>query len=133
MALAAAVHRRECRSHRLSRASLSRLPPQDTSGNRDVIRGDLKQVVINIVGGGAFRRRDDGALVAIAPNRVGSPLDRELRAENASLGRKLFDDDIATAGELPRVERRGTVHEVRATRAFIEAVRDVADPPGGRL
>ena len=117
--------------HRLSRASLSRLPPQDASGDGDIVRCNLKQVVINIVSGGAFRRRNDRPLVSIASNRVGSPLDRELRAEDASLRGKLFDDDIATAGELPRVERCGTVHEARATRAFIEAVRDVADPPGG--
>jgi hypothetical protein len=84
--------------------------------------------VINIFGGGTFRRRDDRPLVPVAAHRVGSPLHRELRTEDTSLCGKLFDDDMATAGKLPRVERCGTVHESWATRAFIETVRDVADP-----
>ena len=99
------------RPYRLSITSLSRLPSQDASGDRDVIRCDLKQVVINIVGGGTFRRRDDRPLVPVASHRVGSPLHRELRTEDTALRGKLFDDDMATAGKLPRVERCGTVHE----------------------
>lgn len=109
---------------------MSRLPSKDASCDRDVVRCDLKQVVINIRGGGTFRCRDDRALVPIAAHRIGSPLDGELRTEDASLGGKLLDDDITTAGELPRVEWCGTVHEAEATKAVIETVRDVADPPG---
>jgi hypothetical protein len=87
--------------------------------------------MIDIFRRGALRRRDDRPLVSVAANRVRSPLDAKLRAEDTPLAGKLFNDDIPTAGKLPRVERCGTVHGAQATRAFIETVRDVADPPTG--
>ncbi len=112
---------------------MSRLPAENAACNRDIVGRDLKQVLINVRRRSAFRRRDYGALMSIAADRIGPPLDRELGAKYAALGRKLLDNDVSTAGQLPGVEWCGTDHAAGATGAFIETVRDVADLPGPLL
>ena len=112
---------------------MSRLPPKNAAGDGDIVRRDLKQVVIDVCARCAFRRCNHGTLVSIAANGIGPSLDRELRAKHAAFGRKLLDDDISTARKLPGVEWCWTHHGAEATGAFIVTVRDVADLPGAGL
>ena len=112
---------------------MSRLPPKNAAGYGDVVCRDLKQVVIDIRTRCPLGRRNHGTLVSIAANGIGPSLDRELRAEYSAFGRELLDDDISTARKLPGVEWCWTRHAAKATGAFIEMVRDVADLPGASL
>ena len=112
---------------------MSRLPAKDAAGDGDIVRGDLKQVVIDVRARCALRRCNHGTHVSIAANGIGPSLDRKLRAEDAVLGRKLLDDDVSTAGKLPGVEWCWTHHGAEATGAFIVTVRDVADLRGADL
>jgi hypothetical protein len=63
--------------------------------------------------------------MAVATDRVGPTLHHQLGLVDPSLDGKLFDDDVPTAGQFPRVERCRAVHWTGATGAFIMTICDV--------
>jgi hypothetical protein len=52
--------------------------------------------------------------MTVASNRIRPPLHRELRAMDAALDGERLDDDVATAGEFPRIQRCWRIHQSEA-------------------